>query len=311
MIHRRIVHCMGTPARWAADYLIALLPIYCWSIFAFGAWNTHLQLSVSLMTCIVITLCLELATKRRITYRALLYAFLIGFTLGFLMPPDAPMWYTVTGAILASAGRYIPYVGRYAQKYVHPIALALVVLALLYPQIAPSNASLLLERAGNAQTPLNALMGAQIPEQSLYDLLLGRHGGLVGEVSILMILVGGLYMFLRKIISYEAPLAMLASVALLSFAFPLVGTRTEFMVAQLCSGAVVFTAVYLLSNFCASFNRSSKFIYGALTGVLTFVFRRYIPSFDGVFLALLLATVVMRLVNDWLPAKALVWKNEF
>ncbi len=287
---------LGTPARWSADYLIALIPVYCWSLFAFGAWQTHLQLATSLVASIVFVLAVLLAQRKTVTHYHLLTTFVFGFALGFLMPAGVPMWYAVISAFLAGTVWYLPKVGGYTKKYVHPVAFALTITAILFP-IASKGGSALLSSADQTR--------------SFYDLLLGRHGGRIGEVSALMILIGGSYLVIRRVIDWQTPVCMIGAVALLSYLFPIAGTRTEYLLTQLLTGGVVFTAVYLLPFFSRRFYDTAKWIYGAAVGALTYVFRSCFPNIDGVYPALLLATLVMCLIGERLSAKACVWQGEF
>ena len=292
----RITCALGTPARWSGDYLIALIPVYCWGVFAFGAGQTHLQLTCSVLASIVFVLAMQLINRHKIVPYHYLIAFVFGMVLGFLMPAGAPMWYAILSAFLMGTVWYLPRVGIYARKYVHPIAFALSVMGLIFPSFSVGEGSLLISADRT---------------QGVYDLLLGRHSGRIGEISILMILIGGAYLVLRRVIDWQPGVSMLATVALLSYLFPASGVRTEYMLAQLLTGGTVFASVYLLPICSFRLSGRVKWVYGVLTGVLTFLFCRFVPNLDGVYPAILLATAAVRLLDERVTENIRIWQSEF
>ena len=307
----RVRFHFGTPATMTADYLIALLPVYFWSIYAFGAWSTHYLLSLSFTASLVFLLGMRFAKKEKIHPRIYLRAIVTGFTLAFLMPANAPIWLVILGAFIALVPYELPFVGDYLRRYVHPIALSVVILSLLFQTMKADNSSLLIKSVSPV-TPLASLMDGFLPEEGIFDLLLGRHSGLIGEVSVLMIVIGGVYLYLRRQLQPEGPLSMLATLALISYIFPVSGYRLEFLTVQLFTGAVFFTAIYLMP-FCDTMpmTRYGRIIMGVLSGALTYVFRRYVDCVDGVFLAFIISVAVVRLVEPFLPIKYTNWKGEF
>lgn len=305
------VGCAGTPARFTADYFIALLPIYIWSIYLFGAWSVHLILSTALLSSLVLSVALQLAFVRKIDYNKLLSAMVNGFCVGFLMPADAPMWLVVLGVFVANIWYYIPVIDRYATLYIHPIALSITALSFLFQSMEAGNHTLLIESLCPV-TPTRSLLDGFLPEEGIYDLLLGRHSGLLGEVSVLMILIGGVYLFMKKRISLLAPLMMLGSLFVLSYLFPVVGARMDFAVAQLFSGGVWFTAVYLLPFYGTKpATDTAKLIEGILCGVLTYLLRCYFSNFDGVFIALLLSAALTKLIEPFTVKAPIHWQSEY
>ncbi len=300
----------GSPARDTADFLIALLPIYFWSIFAFGVFNVNSVLAVTISACIVLSLCMQLAVSRHCVPRKLLTAVVTGFTIGFLMPAGAPMWLAVLGAFIATVPFCLPVIGKYLSEYVHPIALAVVILS-FFAAMSPQNDLLLLD-AASPITPMASLLDGYLPEEGIYDLLLGRHSALMGEVSVLMILIGGVYLYWRKLIRIEAPVSMLLVLAVLSYAFPVVGTRLEFLTAQMFSGGVFFTAVFLMPYYASvPYTRIARILLGCLCGALTYGFRRFMGGFDGVYLALLIACAFTRLIEPLTIDRPINWKSDF
>jgi electron transport complex protein RnfD len=112
--------------------------------------------------------------------------------------------------------------------------------------------------------------------------------------------------------SCMSPVAMLLSLAILSYAFPVTGARLDFLVAQMFTGGVFFTAVFLLPYFpTAPATRNAGIVYGVLVGVLTYVFRRFYTAFDGVYLALLISSLVIAVLDPLLTPQVILWKKDF
>lgn len=306
----RCVLVAGSPARDTFDYLIALLPVYIWSVFAFGVMDTNRVLAISFSASFVLSMCMQFAVYQKMKLGKMLRATVNGLVIGFLMPSNAPIWLLILGAFIVNIPHYIPFVGKYFDLYLHPIALSVVMLS-FFAIMTPSN-DLLLLNGVSAATPMSSLMKGHVPEEGIYDLLLGRHGGLMGEVSVLMILIGGAYLYFRKCIHIETPLAMLVTLCALSYAFPVVGNRVEFLTAQMFSGGVMFVAVYLLPFYgTAPYNGLGRILYGSLCGVLTYVFRRYYHGYDGVYLALLVSAAFVRLIEPLTLGAPIRWKSDF
>ena len=90
-----------------------------------------------------------------------------------------------------------------------------------------------------AATPMASLHVGAMPEASVLDLFLGRTGGSLGEVSAMLLLLGGIYLLVRRVISARIPLAYLGTVAVLAFLFPRGGAaRLDWMLVQLLSGGL-------------------------------------------------------------------------
>ena len=306
----RLVLAAGSLARDTLDYLIALIPVYLWSIFAFGIPDVHRVLALSFSTSFILSMCMQFAMYRRAVLRKLLRATVYGLVLGFLMPVNAPMWLVILGAFIANVPYYLPFVGKYLNEYLHPIALTVVALS-LFSVMTPRSDLLLLDGASPV-SPMSSLLGGYLPEEGIYDLLLGRHSGLMGEVSILMILVGGVYLYFRKLVRLQAPLVMLATLAVLSYAFPVMGTRLDFLIAQMFSGGVFFVAVFLMPFYgTMPYTGLGRVLYGFLCGFLTYVLRRFYHGYDGVYLALLISGAFLRLIEPLTVGKPIQWKSDF
>ena len=141
-----------------------------------------------------------------------------------------------------------------------------------------------------AATPMEALAVGQLPAESLLDLFLGWIGGSLGEVSALALLLGGLYLLLRRVISLRIPLAYLLTVAVLAFVFPLGGVaRVDWMLCQLLSGGLLLGAIFMATDYTTSpVTHGGQIAFGIGCGLLTVALRYFGSYVEGVSYAILI-----------------------
>ena len=152
--------------------------------------------------------------------------------------------------------------------------------------------------AVTSPTPMAALHSGRLPELDMGQMLLGQHGGSIGEVSIFMLLLGGLYLIMRRVISPRIPAAFLGTVAVLTFLFPRDGTSLEWMTAQLCSGGLVLGAFFMATDYTTSpVTPRGQVLYGVGCGLLTVLLRYYGSYPDGVGWAILTMNCLVWLMD--------------
>ena len=132
--------------------------------------------------------------------------------------------------------------------------------------------------------PLSAEDGAFSPLQ----LLFGLHKGAMGETSSVILLLGGLYLVLRKVINPIIPLSFIGSVALLSFAF------SENILISVFSGSLILVAIFMATDYATSPSKPLMQLgYGIGCGILTFILRRFTPIYEGTIIALLIMNILL------------------
>ena len=141
-----------------------------------------------------------------------------------------------------------------------------------------------------AATPMASLAARTLPAESLLDLLLGKIGGSLGEVSAAALLLGGAYLVLRRVISLRIPLAYLLTVAVLTVLFPQGGNdRLTWMLCQLLSGGLMLGAIFMATDYVTSpITHGGQIVYGIGCGVLTVAFRYFGSYPEGVTFAILI-----------------------
>jgi len=148
-------------------------------------------------------------------------------------------------------------------------------------------------------TPLSFLKSGALPESSMTDMALGMIGGCLGETSALALLVGGLWLLYRRVITLRIPLSFLGTVAVLTFLFPKGGNgNLQWMLAQLLSGGLMLGAIFMATDYSTSpVNKNGQIVFGVGCGVLT-VFIRYFGSYpEGVSYAILIMNAFVFLIE--------------
>lgn len=143
--------------------------------------------------------------------------------------------------------------------------------------------------------------GVSLPEGYM-DLFIGNVSGCIGEVSALLLLIGAIYLFVRKIITWEIPVSFIAAFAVCTWIFSGVPLGTGFfsgdILFNLFTGGLILGAFYMATDMSTSpLNRNGMLIFGAGAGFLTFLIRTYGSPPEGVSLAIILMNVFVPLIN--------------
>ena len=283
-----------------ADVLIALVPALIISVFFYGFRTLSLVLT-STAACIAFEWLYERLMKKPNTTHDLSAA-VTGVLLAFSLPASVPYWLPVVGAAFAILIVKQLY-GGIGKNFLNPALAAKAFLLLCYPDLMSawtepfSYLPLLGAVAGDGSiTPLMSLSEGLLPAEGWFSLLLGRNAGCLGDGCALVLLLGGVYLCLRRVISPRIPLVFLSTVALLAFAFPLGGAnRVEWMLAQLLSGSLVLAAVFMATD-CTTTptSRPGQTVFAFGCGVLTVLLRYFGAGTESVCFAVLAMNLTTR-----------------
>ncbi len=263
-----------------SDVLIALSPMLIVSVFFYGFRTLALTLT-SVASCIAFEWLFRRAVKKPVSVGDL-SAVVTGVLLAYNLPASVPYWIPVVGAAFAILIVKQLY-GGIGKNFLNPALAGKAFLLVCFPDVMqtwtqpfehlPLFGSFEAETAAN---PLEALKNGLIPDDSALELLLGRHAGALGETCALLLLFGGLYLILRRVISARIPLVYLGTVAVVTLLFPLDGARPlEWMTSQLLSGSLVLAAFFMATDYTTSpVTPLGQTVYAVGCGLVT-VFLRY------------------------------------
>ncbi len=287
-----------TTASVMKEVLIALLPATVWGIYIYGL-RAALVILAAVVSSVLFEALTQLLLHRPVTV-ADCSAALTGLLLGLNLSPTVPMYVPILGSAFAIIVVKQLF-GGIGKNFMNPALAARVFLMMCwtgamtsfpapYTRVMPMGADVVA-----SATPLVALKNGALPEASLFDLFLGRNGGCIGELSVLMLLIGGIYLIIRRIIDWRIPLSFLGTVALLTFLFPQGGLdRLDFMLASLCTGGLVLGAFFMATDYVTSpVTAWGRVIFGVGCGLLV-VFLRFFSGYnEGVSFAILIMNALV------------------
>ena len=211
-------------------------------------------------------------------------ALVTGMLLALTLPASVPLGIAVLGSVFAIVLAKC-MCGGLGQNILNPALAARAFLMLLFPAALTRYEAI---DGISSATPLHRMAMPALPEYSLMDMFLGRIPGSIGELSALALLLGGVFLVARKVISPKIPLAYLGSVAVLTLIFSKTGSPVVWMLYSVLGGGVMLGAIFMATDYATSpVTSMGQILYGIGCGVLT-VFFRYFGLFpEGVTYAIL------------------------
>lgn len=279
------------------DVLIALLPASLAGVYFFG-----LDAALTIIVCVVSSVAFEYLARRilkRSNTLSDLSAAVTGLLLALNLPPAIPKWMAVVGSFFAIVVIKQLF-GGIGQNFINPALGARVILLVAYGTkmtqwTAPRGFSG--TDAIASATPLGVLKeGGELP--GYLDMFLGNVGGSLGETSALALIIGGLYLLIRKVISWEIPVIYIGTVALLSWILGPAGFMTGDPLFHVLAGGLMIGAIFMATDYTTSpMTRKGAIIYAIGCGLLTIIFRLYTNMPEGVSYAILLMNTAVPLID--------------
>ena len=286
-IHR---HGLST-ASVMKDVFVALLPAAIWGCYVFG-WRAAVVLLLSVVSSVAFEALTEILLRRTVTISDCSAA-VTGLLLGMNLPSSVPFYIPVLGSAFAIIVVKQLF-GGIGKNVMNPALAARVFLMLSFTE-KMTNYYAPFDAVASA-TPLASLKTGALPEgTTLWNLFFGQIGGCVGEVSALLLIVGGAYLLFRRVIRWQIPVSFLGTVALLTFLFPRGDMgRLEFMLASLLSGGLLLGAIFMATDYVTSpVTPWGRVIFGVGCGALV-VFLRYFSGMnEGVSFAILIMNALV------------------
>ncbi len=285
-----------TTGNLMVDVLIALAPATIFGIVAFG-WRALVILLLATGTAVLTEFLTEKILKRPVTVSDCSAA-VTGLLLGLNLPSTVPFYVPIVGSVFAIVVVKQLF-GGIGKNVMNPALSARVFLMLAWTKqmttFVPAFSWLSTGADAVASaTPLASLKDG-LSGGSVLDLFLGNCGGCIGEVSALCILVGGLYLLIRRVIGWQIPVSFLGTVALLTLIFHKGDlSAVTFMASSLFSGGLMLGAFFMATDYVTSPVTSwGRVIYGIGCGALV-VFLRFFSSYpEGTSFAILIMNALV------------------
>lgn len=291
-------HSPNSTRRLMFDVCLALVPALIAAIWYFG-WRCLTVVMVSVAACVFFEWAYRRIMKKENACTDL-SAVVTGILLAFVCPPTIPYWVVILGALFAivlvkqlfgGIGQNIvnPALAARAFLFSWPLFMNTWIRSGVHPAVFSNPTSAALDGL-TAATPLASMSAGKLPAEDALDLFLGQTGGCIGEVCTAALLLGGVYLLLRRVITLRIPLSYLGTVAVLAFTFPLGGAnRLDWMLCQLLSGGLMLGALFMATDYTTSpVTHGGQIAYGVGCGVLTLLFRYFGSYPEGVTYAILI-----------------------
>ncbi len=295
------IHSKNETPRIMLDVIIALLPSVVAGTVIFGL-RSLLVVAACVLTAVVSEYIFNLATKKEQTIFDM-SAVLTGLILALNLRADAPVWQCIVGSVFAIVIVKC-FFGGLGANFANPAATARVFLLICFSSTIAGGAAPLISAnvdLVSGATPLNVLAsGGELP--SLVDMLLGLRGGAIGETAMIAILLGFVYLVARRVIHFETPLIMIATVFVLSL---IVDKSATVALYQVMSGGLVFGAVFMATDYVTTpITRTGKMIFAFGCGLITFLIRYFGNYPEGVSFSILFMNILSPYIEGWTRPRA-------
>lgn len=272
------------------DVIIALLPSLVASYFIFGV-RTVILSAVSVIACVAFEYLSRRVMKRHNTIGDL-SAVVTGLLVAFNVPATMPVWMVIIGDFFAIVIAK-QFFGGIGQNFVNPALIGRIVLMSSFPSKMGSFPVPLVSTIPlTGATPLASLKSGEMPEPSLLGMFLGLRGGCLGEVCIAALLIGFVYLLIRRVISWRIPVFYIGTVAVIMI---IAGKCDfEFVLYELMAGGLVLGAVFMATDYTTSpVSNKGKIIYAVGCGILTSLIRIFGNLPEGVSFSIIIMNILV------------------
>ena len=281
-------------SRIMLDVVIALLPA-----LAVGVWMLGIRALLVTLVCMATAVASEwlysLVTRSRNTVIDC-SAMVTGLLLAMTLPHTVPYWQAAVGSFFAIVLTKA-LCGGLGQNVFNPALAARAFLMLIWPVGLTRYVGV---DGVSSATPLHHMVMPALPEESVLDLFLGKCPGSIGELSALALLIGGVYLVCRKVISARVPLAYIGTVAVLTLVFHKTDEPVQWMLYSLLSGGLMLGAIFMATDYATSpATAKGQLVYGVGCGVLTVIFRYFGLFPEGVTYAILLMNALVWMIDRY------------
>jgi electron transport complex protein RnfD len=292
--------------------IIALLPSLIMSIYLYGVGALIVNI-----TAIISAILFEWAiTKFLLKGKSTILdgsAVLTGLLLAFNVPSNLPVWMIIIGALIAIGVGKLSF-GGLGQNIFNPALVGRVFLLISFPvQMTswpvPVESQLKYVDAITGATPLGIMKeGLKNSEQmssimekipSHMEMFFGMMGGSLGEISALLLIIGGVYMLIRKVITWHIPVSIILTVFLFSGLLWIINPETNAdPLFHLLTGGLMLGAIFMATDYVTSpMSCTGKIIFGVGIGLLTIIIRVWGAYPEGVSFAILILNAFVPLIN--------------
>ncbi|MGD9473926.1 MAG: RnfABCDGE type electron transport complex subunit D [Eubacteriaceae bacterium] len=280
------------------NVIIALLPALAVAGYVFGVWALAL-VAICVISCVVTEAIIQKLLKKPVTINDW-SAVVTGVLLGFNLPIGAPWWIAVIGSVFAIAIVKQCF-GGLGQNFMNPALAARAFLLASWPTRMTSTAYIPVSDTVTTATPLALLKSGELASMpTTLDLFTGLNGvyGCIGEISALALILGGLYLIIRGIISWRIPVIYIATVVVIAL------VAGQDPLVHIFSGGLMLGAFFMATDYASSpVTAKGQIIYAIGCGLITMIIRLIGGYPEGVSYSILLMNLTAPLIERFTKDK--------
>lgn len=286
--------CNTSTTKIMLDVIIALVPAVIASVIFFGPYSLML-IGVCIASCVICEYISRKIMKRDTTIGDL-SAVVTGLLLALNLPVNINPLIAVFGSIVAIVVVKQMF-GGIGMNFVNPAIAARIVLLVSFPNAMMTWVEPFWYKAGvDATTSATPLVTGDV---SYVNLLLGNHGGSLGETCAVALLLGGVYLVIRKVISPIIPCVYILSAGVMSLVLG------QDPIYQILSGGLLIGAIFMATDYVTSpYTKWGKVIFAIGCGVLTILLRTFSNMPEGVSFSIILMNILVPLIEMVTTPKA-------
>ncbi|MDD2436110.1 MAG: RnfABCDGE type electron transport complex subunit D [Massilibacteroides sp.] len=302
------IHSGDTVSKNMYGVLIALLPALLVSLYYFGL-GALIVTAVSIASCILFEYLIQKILFKQQPSISDGSAILTGLLLAFNLPSNLPVWIIIIGA-LAAIGIGKMSFGGLGNNIFNPALVGRVFLLISFPaQMTtwpiPGNLPMTYTDGQTGATVLSLLNEGVKNLPSYTDMFLGKMGGSLGEVSAVALLIGFVFLLIRKIITWHIPVSIIVTTFLFTGIMHWVNpTEYAHPLVHVLSGGLLLGAIFMATDYVTSpMSKNGMVVFGIGIGLLTSVIRLFGAYPEGMSFAILIMNALTPLINIYFKPK--------
>ena len=277
------------------DVIIALVPATAAGIYYFGI-NALILIIAAIASAVIFEALCQKIMKKPVTVSDL-SAVVTGLLLAMNLPAAAPVWVAIVGSAFAIIfGKQL--FGGLGQNFINPALAGRAFLLASYPTEMTTWSvpnGLEVADAATYATPLAQLKAGYL-DASLGELMLGQCGGTIGETCAIALIIGGVYLLYKHVISWKIPVIYIATVAIL---FGVIGRHGVRMPLQeIMAGGVMLGGIFMATDYASSpVTPKGQIIFAVGAGLITYLIRTFGGYPEGVSYSILIMNCCVPLIE--------------
>ncbi len=309
------VHSAETTSKIMYRVVYAMIPALLWSVFVFGLDALRVTL-IAIVACLAFEYLIQkylMKVKPMVTDGS---ALITGILLAFNVPASLPWWIMIIGALAAVGIGKLSF-GGLGSNIFNPALVGRVFLLISFPvQMTAWPVVREQEVDGlTTATPLGIIkegissgipvseISQQLPSST--DMLLGQMSGSLGEISALLLILGGVYMLFKRVITWHIPVSVVGTVAAIAALFWLIDPQNYVNpLYHILTGGLMLGAIYMATDMVTSpMTPKGQLIFGAGIGIITISIRMFGAYPEGISFAILIMNAFTPLINNYVKPK--------